>query len=73
MSIPYRPHRLSLALVLALVLLGPLLALAPPARAAHCQVTNGDDFGDGSLRAALARSDCATISGFAKGRSSCAI
>jgi predicted outer membrane repeat protein len=52
----HNPARRVLAALLVLTLLLPTLALAPPAQAATCQVTNGNNSGDGSLRAALARS-----------------
>src|SRR5690349_13816375 len=45
-----------LTILLALALLLPTMALAPPgALAATCQVKNGNDSGAGSLRAALSR------------------
>jgi hypothetical protein len=47
------PARRLLAAILTLVLLLPSLALAPPAGAAGCVVTSGEDSGTGTLRAAL--------------------
>jgi len=67
----HAPQRLLVAL-LALALLLPALAAAPPAARADtpCQVTNGNDTGAGSLRAALGNTDgfanCDTIT-FAPG------
>ena len=56
MTIPRRYPRLSLALLLALALLAPTLALTPPARADDCTVTSNLDSGPGTLRALLAGS-----------------
>src|SRR3954447_10129536 len=65
MSISRRYPRAVLALLLALALLAPTLALTPPARAATCEVTVPTDDAvlalDGSLRQKLADNACPTI------------
>lgn len=62
------PARRLLAVLLALLILLPALALAPPASAANCVVSTASNGGTGSLRAALDRTNnfagqgCETIS-----------
>jgi len=62
MSYPRRNPRAVLALLLALALLAPTLALAPPTRAANCTVTSlGDGGTGGTLREALLNPTCSAF------------